>query len=85
MKNRQKEELLNLIGTIGFNMFDTVLFLDTHPNNQEALAYYHKYHELQKQAVKEYTTHFGPLSSDDVNDTNRWTWVETPWPWEMED
>lgn len=84
MVRNDANELLDLIRILGFNMFDAVLFLDTHPNNQQALEHYKKYHQLMQQAVQEYTTYFGPLTSDDVNANNEWTWTETPWPWERE-
>lgn len=84
MLRNDAKELLDLIRMLGFNMFDAVLFLDTHPGNQQALEHYQKYHKLMQQAVQEYTTYFGPLTSDDVNSNNEWTWTETPWPWERE-
>lgn len=33
------------------------------------------------QAVKVYEKHFGPLRITSA-DTNKWNWVEGPWPWE---
>ena len=84
MTNNNANELLDLIRILGFNMFDAVLFLDTHPRNQQALEHYKQYQQLMDQATKEYTTYFGPLTSDDENETNGWTWGETPWPWERE-
>ncbi|PHV69632.1 spore coat protein CotJB [Sporanaerobium hydrogeniformans] len=81
----QQSELLDLISSINFALFDTVLFLDTHPTDQNALAFYNQYLKLSKQAVNEYVRYFGPLTSDDVQESNEWTWVNSPWPWEMED
>lgn len=84
MANNESNELLDLIRVLGFNMFDTVLFLDTHPHNQKALDNYNKYKKLMDQAVKEYTAYYGPLTTDNANVDNQWTWGETPWPWERE-
>ena len=84
MLRNNANELLDLIRVLGFNMFDAVLFLDTHPDNQQALEHYQNYKQLMNQATNEYTTYFGPLSSDDVNVSNEWTWVKAPWPWERE-
>lgn len=80
----EQRELLDLIRVLGFNAFEAVLFLDTHPSDQQALMSYKKYQQLLEKATNEYTTHFGPLSSDNVNIENGWTWGNRPWPWESE-
>ena len=38
--NREKHNLLAYITQVSFAMDDTVLFLDTHPCDKEALCYY---------------------------------------------
>ena len=81
---KEQYELLDLIRVLGFNLYDTVLFLDTHPCDQQALKYYKKYQALLEKAMKEYTTYFGPLTINDVKVENTWTWGEEPWPWERE-
>lgn len=83
MKAEQRE-LMDLIRVLGFNVFDTVLFLDTHPYNEEALKYYQKYQRLLEKAQKEYAMYFGPLTTDAAESENEWTWGEEPWPWESE-
>lgn len=84
MVRNDAKELLDLIRILGFNMFDAVLFLDTHPQDPQALEHYKKYQQLMNQATQEYIKYFGPLTSADVNTNNDWTWGETPWPWERE-
>ena len=37
-----QKALLKIIYETGFAIDDTVLYLDTHPDCEEALAYYHK-------------------------------------------
>ena len=37
-----QEKLMQLIQKASFAVYDTKLFLDTHPNCQEALDYYHE-------------------------------------------
>ena len=83
MKAEQRE-LMELIQVLGFNVFDTVLFLDTHPYNEEALQNYKKYQKLLEKAQKEYSMYFGPLTTDVADVDNGWTWGEEPWPWERE-
>lgn len=83
MKTEQSE-LMDLIRVLAFNAFDTVLFLDTHPYDQQALKNYKKYQELLEKAQQEYVTYFGPLTTDNAKVDNEWTWGSTPWPWERE-
>lgn len=80
MNERQK--LLNRVQICGFVLDDVRLYLDFHPCDQAALDYYKKYIEMKEQATKEYTSKFGPLMANDNVYTDKWTWVEEPWPWE---
>lgn len=82
MLRAEQDELLKLITTIGLTVFDTVLYLDTHPTDRAALDYYDKFHKLYQEAVNEYTTYFGPLKFADVHSKSQWTWIDMPWPWE---
>ncbi len=81
---KDSDKLLLYIDTVSFAINDVVLYLDTHPNDMVALEYYEHYKQARQQAIKDYTTYFGPLTSDMVNIKNGWAWVETPWPWEVE-
>jgi spore coat protein JB len=66
----------------GFAMDDILLYLDTHPQDREALAYYEKVREDWMRARCAYVSKVGPLTFDDVTGVNKWTWIERPWPWE---
>lgn len=82
--NTEQSRLMRQIYEAGFAVDEAVLYLDTHPCDEEALAYYENYRKLYAKLVREYAMHFGPLTVDQVTVTNQWTWVKTPWPWEME-
>lgn len=82
--SQSQQRLLYEIGALDFALDDTVLFLDTHPDNHEALHYYHEVHEKLKKARDEYIEQYGPLTNDSVMSHKRWTWVDNPWPWEGE-
>lgn len=81
-QSNAQEELLQFIYETGFAIDDIVLFLDTHPDDEKALAYYHKYKTLHDEAMKEYAKNYGPLLKTQVNSENCWTWNAEPWPWE---
>lgn len=80
-----RAEALKKVQMYDFALADTGLFLDTHPTNQAALAFYEESRRLYLEAVELYEEQFGPLTAEDTDVNKGWTWVETPWPWEMED
>lgn len=80
-----RDEALRKVQMYDFALTDTGLFLDTHPTNRAALTFYDETRKMYLQAVEEYEDQFGPLTAEDTDVKNGWAWVETPWPWEMED
>lgn len=76
--------LLKQVYESSLAMDDAVLYLDTHPNDQEALNYFYYIKNMRQQAVNAYETQCGPLTVEGVMDANYWTWVNDPWPWEGE-
>ena len=74
--------LLNQVYQAGFAVDDAHLFLDTHPTDPMALAYYQQVRALYQNAVQAYENQCGPLFMTDGNDQNYWTWINDPWPWE---
>lgn len=79
-----KEQLLNYINQVSLAVYDTILFLDTHPCDQEAMEYFRKHFKLREAATKEYARLYGPLTVDHMNDSSYdiWEWAMQPWPWE---
>ncbi len=80
-----KQKLLNRLRALDFSLIEIGLFLDTHPNNTKALAYFNKLNAERERVNNEYTEKFGPLVMTDSNSSNSWDWVKSAWPWEMED
>lgn len=80
--NMDKKSLMKIITQASFALDDTRLFLDTHPNCQEAILYYNKMQETRKAAWKEYTRRFGPLTFYEVSSEDYWEWNKGPMPWE---
>ena len=85
MAQRQptRNQMLSWINMVSFAVVEAGLYLDTHPADPAALSYYREYSRLRKQAVDDYTSLYGPLTSDAVSaGQERWQWIEQPWPWE---
>ncbi len=79
-----RQELLRRIQMLGFAVAEANLYLNTHPHDKAALGYYDKYNVLYKQSVEEYEDTYGPLTSYGVNTEDGWSWINSPWPWELE-
>ncbi|MBD5095530.1 MAG: spore coat protein CotJB [Lachnospiraceae bacterium] len=84
MHNMNKKELFNFISQVSFMLDDITLFLNTHPDCEDAISAYNQFKEMRREAVFEYTENYGPLNRYDVNACNYWDWVNKPWPWEGE-
>ena len=81
----EREVLLKRVQICDFALNDASLFLDTHPEDAEALAYYKKYLDMRKATVDAFQDRFGPLTKDAYDGGPRWRWVDGPWPWQMEE
>ena len=79
-----KATLMKRINMLSFAVDESVLFLDTHPEDREALRFYHEMNAQRQKAVAEYTAEYGPLTAGSVTNAERWTWVDSPWPWQKE-
>ncbi len=80
----ERDNLLRKIQAEDFVIYETVLFLDGHPHDEAALAYYKAHLEMLEKLKLEYTKKFGPLTVYDNLDSGCWHWVDKPWPWEKE-
>lgn len=79
-----RRQLLNFIDEVSFTVYETLLYLDTHPTDQEAIGFFDKYNRLREHALKEYARLYGPLTISAANDreSQSWEWMNQPWPWE---
>lgn len=66
-----------------FAIVDLGLYLDTHPNDGEALELYTKYVQLEREGRKRYVSMYGPITQTDVAGAKEYTWLRAPWPWEV--
>lgn len=81
-----RQELMERINEASFAVDDVKLFLNTHPCDEEAMEFFMKYSRIRNEAMREYATHYGPLTVDTANYSceDEWKWIEEPWPWEGE-
>ena len=68
---------------LGFAVQELALYLDTHPEDKDALALYRSYQELLHKGMMTYSEKYAPLThACPVNDGS-YTWMNDPWPWEF--
>ncbi len=84
IQNTNRSKLLLHISTIDFAIIDLTEYLDTHPDDVNAVSYVKQYISIKKRLMKEYADRFGPLTLSCVidNDCKEWIWAKMPLPWE---
>ena len=82
--NETARTLMQRIYEASFAVDDIVLYLDTHPDDMNALNYYNYVVQLRKEAEDAYQQQFGPLTTDGVESDSKWTCLTDKWPWEGE-
>ncbi|MBQ6823814.1 MAG: spore coat protein CotJB [Clostridia bacterium] len=78
----ERKRMLEAVYANGFAADEARLFLNTHPTDREAMAYYQKKIELYQRAVALYEEKYGPIRPENGVVDGRWCWGATPWPWE---
>lgn len=82
-KERQFHALRKL-QEIDFVLLELNLYLDTHPQDHDALKQYNYYAQKRKKIAREYEAQYGPLRNfgqSYLRKPNDWT--KSPWPWEI--
>lgn len=78
-----REQLLRWISLTKFACVDSSLYLDTHPCDVEAIAYFKEHVHLYNEALAEYSKTYGPLTLAHAHHCDTyWDWVNQPWPWQ---
>lgn len=80
----EQEKLLHQIDLIGFVIVEMNLYLDTHPDDTEAIDYLRHYARMKNQAMREYASKYEPLTTAtaDASSNKEWIWATSPMPWE---
>lgn len=68
------ENLLLEIQQISFAMDELRLFIDTHPDCNEAIALFNEYAEKRNELVCRYNSEIMPLSGYAAEQSGKWRW-----------
>ncbi len=77
------KRLLECLAAAEFAYWDTHLYLDTHPDDAQALAAAREYKSKAEMLRCEYEQKCQQLKADPAAMSCRWTWVDDPWPWDV--
>ena len=80
----EANSLFDSITKLSFAMDEVRLFLDTHPQDEEALSAYDQLRGQRAAMMRRYTESCGPINFYDASGSCEWNWVQQPWPWEKE-
>ena len=66
---------------IEFALTETTLYLDSHPESDCALAFYHHLIEERNALRRKIADECCPLTIYENTSKSSWDWVDDPWPW----
>ena len=77
---RELEELQK----VDFALVELSLYLDTHPNDLQAVRQFNQLAQRRAQIAYAFETKYGPLMQFGHSYSRfPWQWPDTPWPWQV--
>ena len=78
-----RQRALYKIQEMAFAAHDVNLYLDTHPNDSNAIRLYNEYNKQERMLNDAYERKYGPidLSDNEGLSMTPWAWIKEPWPW----
>ncbi|MFW6034753.1 MAG: spore coat protein CotJB [Halothermotrichaceae bacterium] len=77
-------DLLKDIMSLKFAVLETILYLDTHPEDETVLKLHNQFATHLEELIREYQQNYGLLSPYCPNAKYPWQWIDEPWPWQIE-
>jgi spore coat protein JB len=69
---------------VDFVLDELTLYLDTHPDDMQAIGQYNQFASKRIGMVQEFEMEFGPLMSNGHSfSKSPWEWNAAPWPWQV--
>lgn len=82
MMMNEREKCLKELSAAQFVLWELHLYLDTHPDDCEAMERHKKYTVKLNQLRDAFEDKYGPLSTRTGSGEN---WLQNPWPWDVEE
>lgn len=69
---------------IGFGLVELTLYLDTHPNDMQAIQQFNQLAQHRQHCAQQFEMQYGPLLQFGHSFSKYpWQWSESPWPWQV--
>lgn len=76
--------LMEDLQAVDFALVDLTLYLDTHPNDYEAIQQFNQFAKQRGLLKKQIESQFGPLQQYGNSYSGYpWNWDDGPWPWQI--
>ena len=69
---------------LAFVVLELGIYLDTHPEDEEAFQLYRQYVAMERSAKAAYEDANGPLMKDSTANYESYRWLRDPWPWNLQ-
>ena len=77
-------QIMEQLQAVDFVLVELTLYLDTHPDDLEAINQFNHYVKERKRLKKAFESQFGPLLQFGNSYSGYpWNWKDTPWPWQV--
>jgi len=76
-----RDEMLRKLSALDFYAIDLHLYLNTHPDDAEAINKYNAVVTEANAMRKQYESMYGPLTANMASKVP-WQWIQNPWPWQ---
>lgn len=81
---REYYVLLEELQAVDFVLVELTLYLDTHPEDLQAIEQYNQCAKTRKLIANQFEAQFGPLLQYGHSYSRYpWQWDDTPWPWQV--
>lgn len=74
---------LTELQALEFVLVELGLYLDTHPDDQDAFQLFQQYAALEKEGRARYEALHGPITQAAAADGKSYRWTCDPWPWNL--
>ena len=78
-----QKEMMKKLQQLSFTLVELNLYLDTHPNCNQARELYNRYSDEMSVLREQYFQKYGPTLNLGLCPAGEsFSWVNSPWPWE---
>lgn len=82
--DQQYYELLGRLQELDFVLLELNLYLDTHPNDLQAIEQFNQLTRDRMQVAHHFQLLYGPLQNfGHAYSKYPWEWSKAPWPWQV--